>query len=126
MDEDLAARGKEVRSLLFGGGPANASLEGSPHSKPLIAWTAESVWKVWARSGLEVKYRSLVVCTILASLNRLEQLEIHLLGALRAGWTPEELSEAMLQLTCYAGAAAGADAFAVLVKAVERFEGDKA
>lgn len=68
--------------------------------------------------GWNLKYRSLVVCTTLAVLNRLDKLEVHLAGALRQGWTADELAEAMLQMTAYAGVAAGTDAYAALAKAV--------
>lgn len=124
MDDNLVSRGKEVRKTLFGERPANVALESSPQVKPLLGWTADSVWTVWARPGLDLKYRSLVVCATLASLGRLEQLAIHLRGALRLGWTADELSEALLQVTCYAGAAAGADAFETLVQALRTYEAE--
>jgi 4-carboxymuconolactone decarboxylase len=108
----------EARSRILGSQPVSPELRASALSRSLVDWSADAVWTVWARPGLDLKYRSLVVCITLAVLNRLDKLEVHLAGALRQGWTPDELAEAMLQMTAYAGVAAGTDAYAALAKAV--------
>ena len=114
--DDLTA--DEARSRILGSQPVAPELRASSLSTSLVEWSCDAVWAVWARPGLDLKYRSLVVCTTLAVLNRLDKLEVHLAGALRQGWTADELAEAMLQMTAYAGVAAGTDAYAALAKAV--------
>lgn len=108
----------EARSRILGSQPVSPELRASSLSDSLVDWSADAVWSVWARPGLDLKYRSLVVCVTLAVLNRLDKLEVHMAGALRQGWTPDELAEAMLQMTAYAGVAAGTDAYAALAKTV--------
>ena len=44
------------------------------------------------RPGLELKYRSLVVVSILAAIGQNEEIEPHLHGALNLGWTADKLT----------------------------------
>jgi len=109
---------KQARERLFGELHPVAETEGAHVMAPLVEWSDSAVWDVWARPGLDIKQRSLVVCTCLAALNRIDLLEVHLRGALRVGWTVEELKEALLQLTVYSGAPAGTHAFSALSRIV--------
>ena len=87
---------------------------------PFFELGTEHVWGgLWARPGLEVKYRSLVVISVLASLGRMHELRSHTRGALNVGWTPEELREAFLQLGGYAGYPAAVDALRVLSEVIK-------
>ena len=73
---------------------------------------------VWNRPGLDLKYRSLVVVSVLAATGHDEELETHLRGALNLGWTVEELREALLQIGAYAGFSAAHEALDVLSEIV--------
>jgi 4-carboxymuconolactone decarboxylase len=74
----------------------------------------EHAWAdIWARGTLSLKQRSLNNLCILATLNRPQELEIHIRGAIRNGCTPAEIREVFLQVAVYAGMPAGLDAFRI-------------
>src|ERR1700730_17805616 len=116
MSEQDGQRGAELRRQGTGNAHADRTArEVDPFTAPFFELGTEHVWgALWSRPGLEVKYRSLVVIAVLASLGRMHELRTHTRGALNVGWTPEELREAFLQLGGYAGYPAAIDALRVL------------
>lgn len=58
---------------------------------------------IWTREGLSRRDRSLVVITILATLNQLNQLKSHVQGAINHGLARSEVEEVFVQLAAYAG-----------------------
>jgi 4-carboxymuconolactone decarboxylase len=121
MSEQDAQRGAEMRRRVVGGAYADRTArEADAFTAPFFELGTEHVWGgLWTRPGLEVRYRSLVVITVLATLGRLHELRTHIRGALNLGWTPEELREAFLQLGGYAGYPAAIDALRVLSDVVK-------
>ena len=76
------------------------------------AWSSEYCWgSCWSGNGLSRGQRSLNNLCILATLNRMEEFELHLRGALRNGCTLEEIRETLIQVAVYAGVPAGVSAF---------------
>ncbi len=95
------------------------SAPGDPFLAPFFETAIEHVWGgVWNRPGLELKYRSLVVVSVLAAIGQNEELKTHLRGALNLGWTADELREALLQISGYAGFPAAHEALRVLSEIV--------
>jgi len=66
---------------------------------------------VWQRPGLERQTRSCVTIAMLAALGHHEELGMHVKGALRAGVSPAEISEVLIQVAVYAGVPAANSAF---------------
>ncbi|MFO0690598.1 MAG: carboxymuconolactone decarboxylase family protein [Myxococcota bacterium] len=58
---------------------------------------------VWMRPQLSRRDRSFVVVSVLAALNMVHELEIHLQGALNHGVTRDEIEEMLLTLAVYGG-----------------------
>lgn len=58
---------------------------------------------VWTRRELSRRDRSLVVISVLAALNLVHELEIHVAGALHHGVTRSEIEEMLLTLAVYGG-----------------------
>ena len=59
---------------------------------------------VYSRPQMGLKERELVTISVLAALGHCQpQLKVHIHGALNVGWTREEIVEAFIQLTVYAG-----------------------
>jgi 4-carboxymuconolactone decarboxylase len=58
---------------------------------------------VWARTELSRRDRSMLVVSALTALGRIDELEIHIPGALNHGVTKAEIEELMLMLAVYAG-----------------------
>jgi 4-carboxymuconolactone decarboxylase len=59
--------------------------------------------ELWSRPDLSRRDRSMVTVAILALLSRVDELVIHVPGALNHGCTEEEIEEIMVQLTVYGG-----------------------
>jgi 4-carboxymuconolactone decarboxylase len=67
--------------------------------------------EIWTREGLPRRTRSLLTIVMLVALNRMEELRLHIRGALTNGCTHDEIKEALLQAAIYCGVPAGNAAF---------------
>ena len=112
MELDIKPSGASVRQRVLG----QPTAPGDPFLAPFFETAIEHVWGgLWNRPGLELKYRSLVVVSVLAATGvDNAELKTHLRGALNLGWTVEELREALLQIGGYAGFSAAHLALRVL------------
>ncbi|CAB5081517.1 hypothetical protein D3OALGA1CA_1278 [Olavius algarvensis associated proteobacterium Delta 3] len=69
---------------------------------------------VFARPGLDMRSRELVIISALTALGTAErQLKAHILGALKIGVNQTEIVEAIIQVAVYAGFPAGFNALMV-------------
>lgn len=68
---------------------------------------------IWTRPGLSRRDRSIAVLTALIAGRHFDELEFHLLAALRNGLTAQEIIEVLLQSAVYVGVPAANTAFAV-------------
>ena len=59
--------------------------------------------ELWSRTELSRRDRSMVTVAILGMLSRVEELAVHVPGALNHGCSREEVEEIMVQLTVYGG-----------------------
>jgi 4-carboxymuconolactone decarboxylase len=69
--------------------------------------------RIWARDGLDRKFRSVINIAMLTALNRPSQLRHHIEGALNNGCTVREIQEILLQSAVYCGLPAAGEAFKV-------------
>lgn len=115
MDREAFARGLELRRAVLGSEYVNRALEKSGDiAAGFQQLVTEYCWgSVWTRTGLSRRDRSLVTVAILVALNRLEELRLHLQGALRNGCSREEIGEVLLHTAVYCGVPAAADAFRI-------------
>ncbi len=120
MTQDARPSGASIRERVFGGANTQRPAQPDPVLAPFFETAIEHVWGgVWNRPGLELKYRSLVVVSVLAATgHNNEELKTHLRGALNLGWTVDELREALLQISGYAGFPAAHEALDVLSEIV--------
>jgi len=77
------------------------------------------VWgEIWTRPGLDQKTRRCMVMSTMIALGRWEEFRLHVGAALRAGFTPDDIKEIILQASVYCGVPAGnhavAEALAVM------------
>ena len=112
----LFTRGDEMRRQILGDAWVDRSWADADDTiQTFLGASTELLWGgIWTRDGLDLKYRSLVTVVILAVLGRQKELKPHLIGALRLGWTPQELQEAMLHVATYAGYPQGLEAMRVV------------
>ncbi len=117
MTQEARPSGSSIRERVVG----KPTAQGDPFLAPFFETAIEHVWGgLWNRPGLEVKYRSLVVVSVLAATGHREELKAHLRGALNVGWTVDELREALLQTAGYAGFSAAHEALDVLSGLMQR------
>jgi 4-carboxymuconolactone decarboxylase len=69
--------------------------------------------EIWTRPGLDRKTRSCITLTALMAQGQLEELALHVGGALRNGLAEDEIKEVLLQGAIYCGVPAARAAFAV-------------
>ena len=113
--QDARPSGASIRQRVFGEANGQPAAQRDPFLAPFFETALDHVWGgLWNRPGLELKYRSLVVISVLAATGHNEELKTHLRGALNLGWTVDELREALLQIAGYAGFSASHEALDVL------------
>ena len=106
-ESELYRKGAALRRQLYGDEAierGNREIYNDPIMKKFLDVATETVFgALWTRPGLDLKTRTLVCVVSDAATGREPELAIHLRFALRQGWTEEELTEVLLQLTGYVG-----------------------
>jgi len=124
--QDLFTRGMEVRRALLGEESfktSNSGIYSHPVMQDFIEVTATSVFgALWARPGLDLKTRTLVVMVSDVATGQMGELPIHMVFALRQGWTPAEIVEVLLQLMGYVGAPKIRESMVIAVRIIEGYE----
>ena len=117
-------QGMEVRRAVLGDAYVDAALAGVDElTEPLQDLVTEFCWgAVWTRDGLERKTRSLINIAMLSALNRPNEVEIHLRGALNNGCTAEEIREVILQISVYCGVPAAIDTMKIAKRILKQVE----
>ena len=119
--QDASPSGASTRQRVFGKADGQPAAPGDPFLAPFFETAIEHVWGgLWNRPDLELKYRSLVVVSVLAATGHREELKTHLRGAMNLGWTVDELREVLLQISGYAGFPAAHEALRVLSEIVKQ------
>jgi 4-carboxymuconolactone decarboxylase len=103
-DAERRQRGQEIRRGAFGE-------DGEERWQTLSSYDAghaESILEycfgtVWARPGLELKWRHLIVIAAAAAQDLSGEVAIHTRGALNRGATREEIIETIVQCSPYIG-----------------------
>ncbi len=124
MNDELFERGLEVRKSVLGAEYVERSLANADEfTKPLQRLVTEYCWgAVWGREELPKKMRSLINIALLSTLNRPNELKIHVKGAIRNGCTKEEIREVLLQVGIYSGVPAAVDSFRLAKEALAEME----
>ena len=103
---ELRASGHDVLSTLRGGSVDGADAAAAAEARlgALGSYVVDfALGDVWSRPGLSRRDRSLIVITMLTTLNQLNQLRGHVDGGLNHGLTRTEVEEVFVQLAGYAG-----------------------
>lgn len=77
---------------------------------------------VYSRPGLTLRERQIATVAVLVALGRSSQLPVHLRSSIKAGVTPDELREVIIQVAMLAGFPSAMNAIATL----RTFEGSAA
>ena len=118
--------GKGIQSSLRGGGGDSEATAAETEARlgAIGSFVVDfALGEVWTRPGLSRRDRSLVVISILATLNQLNQLHRHVQGGIHHGLTRTEIEEVFVQLTGYAGFPRAIDATTTARQALAELEG---
>jgi 4-carboxymuconolactone decarboxylase len=99
------ARGLELRRAVLGSAHVERALAAATDfDRDFQSYITRSAWgEIWTRPGLPLQTRHLLTIVMLATLNRQEELEMHLAATRNTGLTPEEVREALMHVAVYAG-----------------------
>ncbi len=103
--EELRRKGNEIRERLqHGTYPVRERPRAVAGIPGLRNYTAEAIFgAVWARPGLDIRYRMLATLSVLSSLQRLSQFQTYVHSALNMGLGAEEIQEVPIHCSLYAG-----------------------
>ncbi len=100
-------KGDAVRRSLMGSATVEGMAKGvydDPIMEAFGDYAREAVFaKLWARPGLDMKTRTLICVISDTATHAWPELAIHLRMARRAGWSEQELAEALLHMSGYVG-----------------------
>lgn len=113
MSDELFETGLAIRREVLGAEYVDASFANADDfTRDFQRLVTEYCWGAgWGGSALTRRDRSLLNLVMLGTLGRAEEFKLHLRGALRNGCTRDEIKDALIQLTVYAGVPAGVEAF---------------
>ncbi|MGB9616746.1 MAG: carboxymuconolactone decarboxylase family protein, partial [Desulfomonilaceae bacterium] len=105
MEEDLKTKTAKTAKLYF---------EGYPDERPFELWRSFDkqlakdlslfiTGQMYSREVLPHQTRQLITVAALTVLERLEELKLHIYGALNVGCSPREIAEAIFQCGIYGG-----------------------
>ena len=112
---DFHAAGMAVRRRVLGDAHVDrAAAAMTDLDRDFQAFITRTAWGgVWTRPGLDLRTRSMLVLTILASLGHHEELRLHLNATRNTGATPADILEVMMHVAAYAGIPAGNSAMRI-------------
>ena len=120
------AAGMDVQRTLRGGDVDPVAVAAATEARlgPLGSFVIDfALGEIWTRPGLSRRDRSLIVVTILATLNQLNQLRSHVQGGVHHGLTRTEIEEIFVQLAGYAGFPRAIDAMTTAHQAMAELHG---
>ena len=113
MSSELYEAGLRNRRRVLGDDYVDRALAGADaFNEEFQQILTEYCWgKVWGRSTLTDRERSLINLGMISALNRGTEFKAHVRGALRNGCTAAEIRDTLLQVAIYCGVPAGVEAF---------------
>ncbi len=113
MNKEDFDKGLEIRKAVLGAEYVERSLANADDfMQDFQELLTSYCWgAVWGREGLSRRERSLLNLGMLASMGKLDELKLHVRGAINNGLTVDDIKEALLQVAIYAGVPASLSAF---------------
>lgn len=126
MDKELWQKGLEKRKATLGDAYVEKSLSNADEfNKPFQDMLTEFCWgAVWSDERIPAKTRSMINLGLIAGVNRMEEWELHLRGAIRNGVTKDEIQSILHQIAIYAGMPAGVECFRIARRVFAELEAE--
>ena len=116
-DAERRRDGEEVRRKVLGDAHVDKAVAGTtPLTQEFQDLITRYAWgEIWARPGLDVRSRRILVLGTMIAIGRWEEFEMHAAAALReGGFTNDDLKEIVLQQAIYCGVPAAHHALKIL------------
>ena len=116
--------GSKVRREVLGNEHIDRSLAtANDFNRDFLSLITQYAWgAVWARPGLDLRTRRLLVLAVMAAMGRWEEFRLHLRAALEHHMETCDLKEVFLQVGVYAGVPAANSAFNIAREEIQRLE----
>ena len=124
--EDRFEKGLALRRKVLGDAHVDRSLKARDEfTSDVQQIITEIGWgTIWNRPGLTLRERSMATVSFLVALGKANELEHHLIGALRNGCSKAELKELFLHSALYCGFPAAQEGIRALRKASAEYEAE--
>jgi 4-carboxymuconolactone decarboxylase len=107
MDSDFE-RALQVRRDVLGTEYVNAIMNGSPFTAPFQEFVTKFAWgEGWLDDSIDLRVRSLVTVAIVTAMGQLDEIRLHVAGAIRNGASATDLAAVIKHVAIYAGIARG-------------------
>jgi 3-oxoadipate enol-lactonase/4-carboxymuconolactone decarboxylase len=122
LDGDPRAAGMAVRRAVLGDAHVDRARV-TPFTADFQDLITRYAWgEIWTRPGLDRFTRSCITLTALVARGHLEELALHVRGALANGLTADDIKEVFLQTAIYCGVPAANSAFSVALRVLAEAE----
>lgn len=118
MTKSKYEQGMRIRKKILGETHVERSLDNTTDfDRDFQEFIIESAWgSAWARPGLDLKTKQMIVISVLAALGREKELSFHINASHNSGITRDEMRELLIQIAPYAGIPASLTAFGIAKK----------
>jgi 4-carboxymuconolactone decarboxylase len=124
MDQERYEKGLAMRKAVLGAPHVERSLANADDfTRPFQEVITEFCWGFgWSDERIPPQTRSLMNLTMIAALNRMEEWELHLKGALNNGISKGEIQATIHQIAIYCGIPAGLNCQRIAVRVFNEME----
>ncbi len=128
MDKQIFDKGLAARKAVLGDAYVERALEAADDfNREFQELVTEYCWGVaWGDETLDFRQRSLLNLGMIAALNRMHEWELHFRGAIKNGWTRDELKRVLIQIAIYCGIPTGVECFRIARKVWAELEAENA
>ena len=128
VDKERFDKGLTARKAVLGAEYVERSLHAADDfNREFQELVTEYCWgTTWGDESLDYRQRSLLNLGMIAALNRMQEWELHFRGAIRNGWTPDELRAILIHIAVYCGIPTGVECFRIARKVLAELEAEKA
>lgn len=128
MDKKVWETGLTKRKAVLGEDYVEKTMANADEfNRPFQDMLNEYCWgTIWGDERIPAKTRSMINLGLIAGLNRMEEWELHLRGAIRNGVSREEIQSILHQIAVYAGMPAGVECFRIARRVFAELDGKAA
>jgi len=128
VDKERFDKGLAARKAVLGDEYVEKSLHAADDfNREFQELVTEYCWGfTWGDETLNFRQRSLLNLGMIAALNRMHEWELHFRGAIKNGWTRDELKAVLHQIAIYCGIPAGVECFRIAKKVWAELDAENA